>query len=45
MLLKPGEIAEVWGPRWVRFGGGIEYYLPRGFPPEAVALSWEVEVR
>lgn len=45
MLLKPGEIAEVWGPRWVRFGGGIEYYLPRGFPPEAVAFSWELEVR
>ena len=25
MLLKPEEIVDIWGPRWVRFGGGIEY--------------------
>jgi hypothetical protein len=45
MLLKPEEITEVWGPRWIRFGGGIEYYLPRGFPAAALAFQWEMEVR
>jgi hypothetical protein len=45
MLLKPEEIADISGPRWVRFGGGIEYYLPTGFPAVALAFPWELEVR
>lgn len=44
MLLKPEEIADIWGPRWVRFGGGIEYYLPSGFPTAALAFRWELGV-
>jgi len=45
VLLKPGEIADIWGPRWVRFGGGIEYFLTQGFPAAALAFPWEIEVR
>ncbi len=45
LLLKPDGIPSIWGPRWVRFGGGIEYYLPLGFPATALAFPWEVEVR
>ena len=45
LLLKPEEIPDIWGPRWVRFGGGIEYHLPNGFPPTALAFTWELEVR
>jgi hypothetical protein len=45
MLLKPEEIDEIRGPRWVRLGGGIEYYLPNGFPGTALAFPWEIEVR
>lgn len=45
MLLKPGEIVDIWGPRWVRLGGGIEYVLPNGFPAAALAFPWELEVR
>jgi hypothetical protein len=36
VLLKPEEINEIWGPWWVRMGGGIEYYLPEGFPWDAI---------
>ena len=45
LLLKPDAIPSIWGPRWVRFGGGIEYYLPQGFPAAALAFPWEVAVR
>ena len=45
MSLKPEEIADISGPRWVRFGGGIEYHLPTGFPAGALAFPWELEVR
>jgi hypothetical protein len=45
LLLKPDAIPSIWGPRWVRFGGGIEYYLPQGFPVAALAFPWELEVR
>jgi hypothetical protein len=44
MVLHPAQIPVICGPRWVRFGGGIEYYLPNGFPPAALAFSWELEV-
>ena len=44
MLLDPREIPEVLGPRWVRWGHGIEYVLPTGFPAAAIASRWEIEV-
>jgi len=45
MVLNPAAIPAIWGPRWVRFGGGIEYFLPNGFPGDALAFPWELEVR
>lgn len=45
MLLDPKEIDEIWGPRWVRLGRGIEYYLPNGFGKNALAFPWEIQVR
>lgn len=44
LLLDPAKIDDIWGPRWVRFGKGIEYLLPRGFPDGALALPWELPV-
>jgi hypothetical protein len=44
MLLDPSKIATICGPRWVRFGKGIEYHLPSGFPPTALALAWELQI-
>jgi hypothetical protein len=44
MLLDPARIDEIQGPRWVRAGKGIEYLLPKGFRPEALALPWEIEL-
>jgi hypothetical protein len=44
LMLDPGKIATIIGPRWVRCGKGIEYILPFGFPKEALALAWEVQV-
>lgn len=44
MLLDPGRIAEIWGPRWVRLGKGIEYLLPQGFPAQAIILGWPILV-
>jgi hypothetical protein len=39
-LIDPLKLGDrpVLGPRWVWLGGGIEYVLPEGFPPEAAAL-------
>lgn len=37
LLLEPGALSAVYGPRWVRMGSGIEYVLDRGFGPEAIA--------
>ena len=54
LLLDPAFLRDVRGPRWIHFGGGIEYVLPYGFPAEAVAEigagpagagRWELEVR
>lgn len=45
LLLKPEMIDEIWGPRWVRLGQGIEYYLPQGFGRNALAFPWEIQVR
>jgi hypothetical protein len=44
MLLDPSKIPDIWGPRWVKLGKGIEYYLPRGFPGSALVFAWELRV-
>jgi len=36
MLLDPARIDAIKGPRWIRFGRGIEYFLPTGFPEQAL---------
>lgn len=45
LLLRPDRIDKIWGPRWVRFGHGIEYILPNGFTDNALAQDWPLEVR
>lgn len=54
LLLDSHYLDDVRGPRWIQFGGGIEYVLPHGFSAEAVAdvapgprgsARWELEVR
>ena|SRR5881296_876402 len=50
-----GPLCRVYGPRWVPFGGGIEYLLLDGFTEDAVvavaddppgpAGRWELEVK
>lgn len=44
LLLKPSEIKEIWGPRRIKGGFGIEYLLPYGFPQQALAFAWELEI-
>lgn len=36
VLLKPEKIGAIWGPRWVRMGGGIEYIIPPGLTADAI---------
>lgn len=45
LILDPREIARIAGPRWVRFGTGIEYFLPDGFPRRALLAGWPIPVR
>ena len=55
LLLDPAQLQDVYGPRWVHMGGGIEYILNTGFPPNAIArispdpsnppAIWELEVK
>jgi hypothetical protein len=45
LILDPVEIEVVRGPGWIRFGQGIEYYLPAGFPKAAVVDVGVVQVR
>lgn len=44
MLLDPKQIPDIWGPRYVRAGQGVEYLLPSGFPQSALVLPWEVQI-
>lgn len=44
LLIDLDKVDLVLGPRRVRFGRGIEYILPNGFPPDAVVVGWEVEI-
>jgi hypothetical protein len=54
LLLKPTELNDVYGPRWVQYGGGVEYVLESGFSVNAIAdvapgplgsSRWELEVK
>jgi hypothetical protein len=54
LLLKPDFLQDAYGPRWVQFGGGIEYILEGGFRADAIAdiapgpvgaSRWELELR
>jgi hypothetical protein len=45
LLLDPGKIDEILGPRWVEAGQGIEYLLPHGFTQAALAFPWAVELK
>lgn len=45
MLLDPRNVSVVLGPRWVQGGFGIEYILPEGYTPEAIALRpWSLRM-
>jgi hypothetical protein len=44
MLLRPEEIDEILGPRWIRCGLGIEYILPKGFPLNALVHPGEFQI-
>lgn len=45
LLLDPSKVPVVRGPAWIRLGSGIEYYLPSGFPKEAILDVGHVKVR
>jgi hypothetical protein len=45
LLLDPRIIQRIAGPRWVRLGIGIEYFLPDGFPKEALIQTWAMVVK
>jgi hypothetical protein len=36
MLIDPAKVNAIKGPRWIRGGLGIEYFLPDGFPQQAL---------
>lgn len=38
VLIRPEEVIEARGPRWVLGGGGIEYLLTSGYPLSAAVL-------
>lgn len=50
LLVDAARIPEIVGPMWVAIGKGIQYYLPVGFPEDAIVVPgapgahWEVEV-
>lgn len=45
LLLDAAEIDVVRGPAWIRLGQGLEFYLPGGFPADAVVDVGVVVVR
>jgi hypothetical protein len=54
LLLDPRRLTNVFGPRQVRFGGGLEYILTSGFPATAIVNAvagppgtavWEFQIR
>jgi hypothetical protein len=45
LLLDAAKVGEILGPRYIAWGGGIEYVLPEGFPKEALINPWGMEIR
>ncbi|NUT57150.1 MAG: hypothetical protein HOQ03_14390 [Thermoleophilia bacterium] len=45
LFVKPEKLTRIRGPKRVRLGGGVEYFLPDGFRADAVEVGWEVAVR
>ena len=45
LLLDAAKVDEIRGPRYIAWGGGIEYVLPEGFPQEALVNPWGIEIR
>jgi hypothetical protein len=46
LMLDPSKIIDIRGPRYVRMAAGIEYFLPSGFPKNAIVdPGWEIQVR
>lgn len=45
ILLDLNHITKVCGPAWIKLGEGIEYYLPDGFPSQAIVDLRVIEVR
>jgi hypothetical protein len=45
LLLDPAKIPTIRGPAWIRLGSGLEYYLPSGFPKDAILDVGHVKVR
>jgi hypothetical protein len=45
LILDPSKIATIRGPAWIRLGQGIEYYLPAGFPQDAICGVGVIPVR
>lgn len=52
LLLRPRELRNIWGPRFVLLGGGIEYILEDGFEKKAIfrispdpgRSQWEISI-
>ena len=45
LLLDAAVIDVIRGPAWIRLGQGVEYYLPGGFPKEALVDVGVIQVR
>jgi hypothetical protein len=45
LLLYPAKISIVRGPAWIEGAPGLEYYLPIGFPKEAIFTLGAFQVR
>jgi hypothetical protein len=44
LFLDATHLSDVWGPRRVMLGGGLEYLLASGFPVNAIVVGWPVPV-
>ncbi len=45
LLIDPAKLPEIQGPRYIAWGGGIEFILPKGFSKDALINPWGLEVR
>ncbi len=44
LILEPAKIPVIRGPAWIRLGQGVEYFLPDGFPADAIVDVGVVQV-